>query len=283
VSSELTDAIRDVYQAIDRELGLVLAELSPDANVFVVSSVGMEDDYPTTGLIEAFCRRLGYQAAPASQGRSLRPLDLARRWLPESWRIALSRHLPRSRREELLAERFRRSTDWGHTAAFAIPANYTSFLRVNLRGREPQGVVAPGADFEAVLNRLESDLRQLVDAQTGEPAVSRVARTSELFGNQAAASLPDLFVEWKPGRFLQRVSHPRAELVQQRPEFYRVSDHGSQGFVAAAGPDIAAGTELGEVSVLDLTPTFLSFLGQPVGARLQGRVLAKKGDGHVYY
>jgi hypothetical protein len=112
-----------------------------------------------------------------------------------------------------------------------------------------------------------------VDAETGEPAVSRVARTSELFGNGAAASLPDLFVEWKPGRFLQRVVHPHAELVQKRPDFYRVSDHGSQGFVAAAGPDIAAGTELGEVSVLDLAPTFLSLLGRPVPPVLRGRAL----------
>jgi predicted AlkP superfamily phosphohydrolase/phosphomutase len=270
---ELTHGIRDVYQAIDRELGLLLAELPPEVNVFVVSSVGMEDDYPTTGLIEAFCRRLGYQATPISNGPSLRPLDLARRWLPESWRIALSRHLPRSRREQLLAEQFRRSTDWGRTTAFAIPSNYTSFLRVNLRGREPQGVVAPGADYEVVLHRLDSDLRQLVDAETGEPAVSRVARTTELFGNGAAASLPDLFVEWKPGRFLQRVLHPCAELVQGRPDFYRVSDHSSQGFVAASGPDIAVGAELGEVSVLDLAPTFLSLLGQPVSPGLTGKVL----------
>nr|MBA2451181.1 alkaline phosphatase family protein [Chloroflexota bacterium] len=135
----LAHAIRDVYQAIDRQLGLLLATLSPRANVFVVSSVGMEDHYPTGGLVEALCRQLGYQATPEATSRPRTPLALARRALPEAVRIALSRHLPRDSRERLLADQFRDGTDWTKTTAFAIPSAYTSFPRVNLEGREPRG------------------------------------------------------------------------------------------------------------------------------------------------
>jgi hypothetical protein len=90
-------------------MGRLLALLSPEADVFLVASTGMADHYPTTGLIEAFCRRLGYQASPRSAQPSLRgpasnPLAAIRRTVPEPWRLALSQHLPRAIRERLLGE-----------------------------------------------------------------------------------------------------------------------------------------------------------------------------------
>jgi predicted AlkP superfamily phosphohydrolase/phosphomutase len=270
---ELAHAIRDVYEAVDAEIGRMLERLPADANVFVVSSVGMEDDFPTTGLTDAFCRRLGYQSDPPPGGFSWRPLDLARRLVPERVRLALSRRLSREVREGLLADQFRSGTDWSRTRAFALPASYTSFLRVNLRGREPAGTVAPGAEYERVLRELESDLAALRDVTTGEPVVARTRRAIDLFGADAHPALPDLFVEWIPGRFLERVRHPRCELSQGRPEFFRRSDHSSAGFVAAAGPGIRRGGALGEVDVLDLAPTFLALLGEAPGPEMGGRVL----------
>ncbi len=275
VKDELTYAIRDVYQAIDREIGLLLAQLPGESDVFIVSSVGMEDHYPTTELIEAFFRQLGYQQSPVRSGASSRPIELARRMVPEAWRIALSRHFPREMRERLLADQFRSSTNWRETTAFAIPAYYTSFVRVNLRGREPEGTVHPGAEYEALLHRIEADLQELIDPQTNEPAVARIARTMDLFGGKHHTSLPDLFVHWKPGRFMPRVVHPRAELVQRKLEFMRVSDHSDHGFIAAAGPSIGARGAVGEVLLLNLAPTFLSLMGHAVPNNLLGKCLTE--------
>jgi predicted AlkP superfamily phosphohydrolase/phosphomutase len=271
-SSGLTSAIRDVYQAIDRQMGRLLAQL-PEANVVVVSSVGMENDYPTVGLMEAFCRQLGYQDSPKSTPLSLKPMALLRRMVPAAWRIALSRHLPRDTRERLLASQFRDSTNWKNTTAFAIPSFYTSFVRINLRGREPQGIVEPGTEYETILDRLEGDIMQLVNPHTGGSAVKQVKRTIEVFGGGLPVSLPDLFIEWKPGHVLNRVVHPRAELVQENPEFLRVSDHSDHGFLAAAGPSIRGRGALGDVSLLDLAPTFLSLMGEATPEKLTGKVL----------
>jgi predicted AlkP superfamily phosphohydrolase/phosphomutase len=268
----LSDGTREVYRAVDRELGLVLDALPPDARVFVVSSVGMEDDFPITGLIETFCRRFGYQASPESSSSRprRRPIDLVRRLVPERWRLALSRRLSREARERLLADRFRVATDWTNTRAFALPSAYTGFVRVNLRGREPEGVVAPGAEYAAVLDRLEADLATLVDPVSGAPAVKRSTRTIDAFGCPPHPTLPDLWVDWLPGRFLDRVAFPGGELTQERPDFFRRSDHSDRGFFAAAGPGIAARGEIGAVDVLDLAPTFQALLGRPPTARMTG-------------
>ena len=272
--NELTHAIRDIYQAIDRQMGLLLAQVSRDANVCIFSSTGLKDHYPTTRLIEDFCQKLGYQASPEPAAPSLRPLALIRRTVPEAWRIALTRHLPRETRERLLADQFRDGTNWKKTTAFPIPSFYTSFLRVNLRGREPDGIVEQGADYKNLLDRLEADLKQLIDPETGEPAVERVARTVELFGVEPPLSLPDLFVIWKPAAHLmRRVVHPQAELVQQKPEFFRGSDHSEQGFFAAAGPSIQKRGAIGDVSLLNLAPTFLSLMDEPIPQELTGKAL----------
>jgi predicted AlkP superfamily phosphohydrolase/phosphomutase len=275
-TGELASAIRTVYQAIDRQIGLVLEELPSTANVFVVSCYGMEALYPTTGLMDMFFPRLGYQAAssPESLGPSIRLRSLPRRLAPRSWRVALHQHLPVRIQERLLAAQFRNSTNWSEAAAFAIPSLFTSFIRVNLRGREPQGIVSPGDAYTTLLTRLEEDLQQLVDPRTRAPAVSRVTRTAPVFGLAPPEVLPDLFVEWQSSpHFLARVVHPSAELVQQQPSYFRGSYHSHEGFLAAAGPSIGIRGNLGHIAVLDLAPTFLSLLGVPIPRALAGEVM----------
>ena len=265
----LTHAIRDLYVETDREIGRILDTVG-EANVVVLSSVGLRDQYPMTGISEAFFRQLGYQAAPPPSGGWPRPIDLARKLLPERIRIALSQRLSRDQRERLLADQFRTGTDWSRTTAFSIPSAYATFVRVNLKGREPHGIVDP-SDYGALLDQIESDVRQLVDPETGEGIVERIERTHEVFGPNASDTLPDLFVHWKPTpRFLRRVMHPRAELAQDEPEFFRDSDHTSMGFIAASGPAFASAGDVGEIDALDIAPTLWAALGHPPSPTFTG-------------
>lgn len=265
----LRNAIRDVYQAIDRELCLVLERLPREANIFVVSLFGMKDQYPTNGLAEAFCRQLGYQVLSPEIPGARNPLALVRQIVPPHWRAQISRLLPLRMQEWLQVDQFRSNTDWGKTTAFTLPSLNTSFLRVNLRGREPQGIVEPGREYENLLNQIETDLQQLVDVCTGESAVEKVTRTVADFRCEPPVVLPDLFIEWKASsRFMERVVHPKGELVQTTPYYNRSSYHTFSGFVSAAGPSIRASGDLGEVSLLDFAQTFLSLMGEPLPVKL---------------
>src|SRR5262249_3180673 len=161
-------------------------------------------------LMGMFFPGLGYQATsvpvPQTQPPGIRPQALVQRLIPKSLRAALYQYLPVHVQERLLAAQFRRGTNWSQATAFAIPGLFTSFVRVNLRGRAPQGIVVPGDDYRELLNRLETDLRQLIDPQTGDPAVRQITRTAEVFHAHPPTMLPDLFVDWRPGtHFMQRV------------------------------------------------------------------------------
>jgi predicted AlkP superfamily phosphohydrolase/phosphomutase len=272
---DLSHGVRNIYQAIDSALAAIMERLPSEAPVFVLSSVGMKNQWPAFGLNEAFCRQLGYQVAPEASA-SFQPLDLVRRSLPQGVRDQLSRFLSRDTQEKLISDKFRSSTDWSRTTAFSIPAYYTGQFRVNLRGREPEGTINPGAEYNELLDRMEADLAALIDPCTQKPAVKAVRRTDALFGGGPPEVLPDLFAEWADAtHFVDRVVHPAAELRQLPCDFHRDTDHSQFGMVAAAGPAIAEHGDLGVVSPLDLVPTFLAHLGNPVPERLVGQVIPK--------
>ncbi len=61
-------------------------------------------------------------------------------------------------------------------------------------------------------------------------------------------------------------------LIQGNLDLFRATRHTHYGFVAAAGPSIQGGA-LGDIQVLDLAPTFLYLMGEPILQALTGHVI----------
>jgi predicted AlkP superfamily phosphohydrolase/phosphomutase len=275
----LGDGLLRLYQAVDAEIGRIVDALPPTATVFVTSSVGVLSQYPTEELMEQFCRHLGYQTTPQPAASSEPPprrsiTSVLRGLVPERARNLVSRFLPFHVQARLLSEKFAASTDWSRTTAYAPPGYYTGCLRINLRGREPNGIVAPGAEYDAVLARLEEDLHALRDAETGAPVIARTVRTRDAFGDDVHPALPDLVVFWaEHDRPLRRVRHPRAELTQSPHAFHRGSHHTTEGLLVAAGPGVRGHGRVDEVSPLALAPTLLTLLDVVPPAEMTGAPL----------
>ena len=273
------DGLLRLYQAVDAEIGRIVNALPPTATVFVSSSVGMLSQYPTEELLEKLCRQLGYQATPQpaapSEGAPRRSItSMLRGLVPEQARNLVSRFLPFDVQARLLSEKFAASTDWSRTTAYAPPGYYTGCIRVNLRGREPNGIVSPGAEYDDVLTRLEADLHALRHPDTGKPVVARTARTRAVFEGDVHPALPDLVVFWaEHDHPLLRVQHPRAELTQSPHAFHRGSHHTTEGLLVAAGPGVRAAGRVSEVDALALAPTMLAALGVPQPAVMTGAPL----------
>lgn len=274
-------ALRDLFIAIDEEIGTLVAAVGDDANVFVVSPYGLNGLYPMSGLTEAFMHGLGYQAKcpPRNVFASLDWLTAARRLIPAGVRRRVADRLSPQSQEALIAHSFRNDTQWSESRAFSIPSLYNALIRINLKGREPEGIVAAD-EYHTVLDELVSDLRLLVDPKAGLPAVGKIVRTCEAFGCGTDHPLPDLVVEWNQSdRFIDTLVHPRVTIRQTKQTYHRPSFHTSQGFLAARGPAIspAAGRGARRVSVLDMAPTFLALLGIDLPSCMQGRVMPECG------
>jgi len=125
---------------------------------------------------------------------------------------------------------------WPSSRAFALPSFSDAQLRVNLRGRESNGVVAP-QDYAAELDRWETELRAVRDGRTGSTVVRDVTRPRA--GDPTAAGGPpaDLVVRFGPAT--DRVEHPKLGTIGPLP-FLRTGEHGDRGFVLLAGRRVDA-------------------------------------------
>ncbi|MGZ5381919.1 MAG: alkaline phosphatase family protein, partial [Thermoanaerobaculia bacterium] len=72
------------------------------------------------------------------------------------------------------------NVDWSKTKAYAMGLGD---IYVNLKGREGQGSVSPGAEYEAVRDEIRKRLVTLVDPKTGQRAVSRIFTREEAYGS----------------------------------------------------------------------------------------------------
>jgi predicted AlkP superfamily phosphohydrolase/phosphomutase len=110
-----------------------------------------------------------------------------------------------------------RGVDWSRTVAFAHPAENQGYVRLNLRGRERDGIVDP-AEVGALLDRIADGLRTFRDLD-GQPAVASVERVADMFGSGTHADLlPDLIVRWteRPATRVEGVTSDRYGTVLRR-------------------------------------------------------------------
>jgi predicted AlkP superfamily phosphohydrolase/phosphomutase len=156
---------------------------------------------------------------------------------------------------------------WRDMDAFALPSFTDGRIRVNLRGRESDGRVAPEA-FESTLDQIEEFVRSSVDPRTGESVVSYVERLPIDEALAANSTACDLMVGWKGTA--QAFDHPVAGRIGPLP-FNRSGGHtGPHGFAYIGGDD-RPGRDLGETSSFDVVPTVLGLLGVDPPPRLAGR------------
>ncbi len=81
--------------------------------------------------------------------------------------------------------------DWTRTKAYSIGST-AGQVYINLKGREPMGIVQPGAEFEEVREAIIRELKMLVDEETGKPVVDEIYRKEELYSGPHLREAPDI-------------------------------------------------------------------------------------------
>lgn len=191
--AELESALREVYRAVDRAIGRVVRALREDDDVIVTSAVGMDVNTSRADLLPGMLAAV-LRGGPLPEDDAAGWIWRLRAALPTRWRGAIANAIPDRLALELTARLELRGLDWSATRAFAHPADNQGYIRLNLRGRERDGIVDP-AEAEALCAEIESGLRTFRDPD-GEPAVAEVVRVADLYPGERADRLPDLSVRW---------------------------------------------------------------------------------------
>ncbi|MGE3741340.1 MAG: alkaline phosphatase family protein [Geminicoccaceae bacterium] len=272
--------LREVVTGIDTLIG-ELAAARPESTVLVFSLSGMGPNYGGAHLLPAILERLGLgpvNAAACDQSPARRPWGRqvvagVRRAVPIEVLDRIKRLVPSPVWDTATRRLFHAGAGWRRSRAFALPNDAPGAVRINLRGREPSGLVAPGAERDALLAQIEAALRELVLVDTGQPAVRDVRRLP--LTATTASGLPDLVVSWAEGYPVEAVRSARiGELREASPEL-RTGAHRNEGVLIAAGPAIAARGRTERGRIVDLAPTIVALSGAEPPPALDGEVLAQ--------
>lgn len=289
-------AVEGVYEAADRMVG-ELAALFPDARLVLFNMHGMganASDAMSMVLLPELLHRHAFGSArlhmPAQAAAGVPLIPATSDWSTEVDRalpLALRRKGPVRRRLDALrtlaagrgrglgrdranaasidwmpAARYRRY--WPRMRAFALPSYYDGQIRINLKGRESSGIVAP-RDYDQTCDEIEMLVRDCRNALTGEPVVADVERASRP-GSALGPTEADLLIVWKDAPL--GIVHPRLGTIGPVP-YRRTGGHtGGAGFAHVIGEGVRPGAH-GVRSAFDVVPTVVDMLGGSP-ARLSG-------------
>jgi len=229
-------AIRDYYRFVDAQVAGLLPLLGDDTSVFVVSDHGAQN--MEGGIcVNEWLTREGYLAL-AEPVAGPTPIGQAK-------------------------------LDWSRTRAWG-EGGYYSRIFLNVRGREPQGVIPPG-EYEAVREELRRKFEAMLD-EKGRPLGTRVFKPEEVY-RVVRGVPPDLIVYFGNLRW-RSVGSLGLGTVHTFENDTGPDDanHSEYGIFILREPGLKSRRVEG-LSLMDIAPTILDRFGIAPPAGMQGKVI----------
>jgi predicted AlkP superfamily phosphohydrolase/phosphomutase len=230
--------IPDYYEHVDGQIGRLLEVLPNDTHVLVVSDHGGQ------------CMEGGISL---------------NEWLVQQGYLVLHEYPKTPSRLEGVKVDWARTTAWGS-------GGYYGRLFLNVKGREPQGLIAP-EDYEATRDRLIAELEALGDPD-GQPIGTRVLKPEDLYRTVRGPAPPDLFIYFGDLRWRSVGTIGTGQIhTFENDTGPDDANHAPEGMLIATGPGISASGPISGMQLMDVTPTVLELFGLDIPDDLQGRAL----------
>lgn len=168
--------------------------------------------------------------------------------------------------------RRRESIIWSETLAYGLGNGQ---IWLNLRGREPQGIVNSGKEYQEVRDALINELSTTwLDPETGQPIVERVLPKEHAYNGDYLFKAPDLTVVYNPG---YAPSLEAAALDFNGTSIHKLATHSTLAHapyarMIACGPCLKQGIK-GTAQLVDVLPILLYTLGQSIPMYVDGNVI----------
>ena len=277
--------IRDIYRACDAALGELIKFADEQTSVVVISPYGMGANDSLADMLPDMVSRVMSDIDDGEVAESGLLRDLRER-VPVEWRSAVKNRLPTSTQDWLSAYwRNQTKYDWASVEAFCPPPDIQGYVRINLQGREANGIVAPGENYDALWRRISAGLKTFVDDRTGLPIIEQIRTPDQLFPpGDRLQLLPDLIVQWSGVSAKEVRSITSAEYgTLQWPTPGKVPDgqsghHVSDGWIMASGTHIEPGSTIDTAHLIDVAPTIYKLMHESIPAHLQGKAIEMPGS-----
>lgn len=296
VNREFKDAVLKIYQRLDETVGKITSLLDENVVQFIISDHGSGPISDAVIYIDEWLRRKDLLAFKTGNSKKTNnPIVKMRhfvkscvRILVESVRTLLFKHLSSQVKDTL--QRFfpkmrskaasfihRSVIDWSKTRVYS--SENIASLRINLIGREPQGVVNPGAEYEELRENLIREIENIKHPLTNENLVEKVYKREDLYSGPYTDDAPDLLIWSKDGayRFVKKIFPGRADRqpvnIEEMKGALISGTHKLNGILMAKGGSVLKNNSISQADIVDIFPTVLHCLGLEVPGYVDGKLI----------
>ncbi len=269
----LAPELDNFFHHLDQKIGALLEMLESQTDVILLSDHGFGPLHGNVYL-NRWLNEKGYLKLKLKKQQTIKTirkiiatidfLNLRNRLLPSGEkRVALEKSL----QHDFLI-------DWKKTTAFAAPASIYGALYLNVKNREAEGFVDPGAPLEKAIAELKKELLQYRHPDNGENIFAAVFERDEIYPQATQNLAPDLLVKPKDGYVLfSQVNEPKI-LKKAVPWEEITGTHRPEGILIVKSEKFNTGKDRKpQARIIDLAPTILYLLGIPIPESMDGKVL----------
>jgi predicted AlkP superfamily phosphohydrolase/phosphomutase len=248
LASQFGDSIERVYRKADDFVGEVVKRVGPGVPVMIVSDHGFKS-WRKAVNVNTWLVQNGYMTLKGQQAADKKLADL------------------------FGGGTFWENVDWSRTRAYAMGLGQIYF---NVRGREAQGIVSPGAEASALADELAAKLLTMQDPEDGVPIVRAVYKRDDIYSGPYLHNASELQVGMHDG---YRVSWQTTlggsppGIVYKNDRKWS-ADHGGYDFAITSGV-LVSGRPINTTQprIIDIAPTVLKYFGLSIPTDVDGKPL----------
>ncbi len=279
------ERIYDYWDTVDREVGNMLSAAGEDTAIFIASDHGFGPAY-TYCAFNIWLMQEGFLKLKPDAFTKLKKLMFSLGLTPEFAYTLLRNPLLKSLRPSRgvgtqkskvgLINKFFLSfndVDWSKTTAFS-KGNYGQIF-VNLKGREIDGSVAPGEEYERVRNQVIEKLRQIKDPKNNGRLIGPIYKREETFSGEHLTDAPDICFLPED---MSYVSLGSLDFMSNRfmvKSFGNSGTHRLHGVLIAKAKELKSNFSLSNAHITDAAPTILHLANLPIPPDMDGKVLSE--------
>lgn len=280
-SQKYKDAIEDYYQHLDIAMKRFLDTLPEDTTVMIVSDHGFgglhKDFYINKYFYDMDILSLKPKPPLSINTELLRAIKTTLKKLTYKMGVGrwVDRMIPDWLRLKSLTPTVDTglgSVDWSQTKAYFCSLSGQN-VWINLKGRQPEGIIEPGKEYEALRDQIIEKLYTIKDPKTSKNIIQKVYRREEIYTEDLVSNAPDLIIDMAEGYVIQVGLAPEMLMPAMQYKLYRSGCHRQHGIFIAIGKDIKKNHQVQNAEIIDIVPTVLYLLNKQISTYMDGKVL----------